>query len=184
MAKAAGIAAAALIALLPTTAHAASSRDAAVTHPNFAAQARSAGLTATQEAGLQAKVDSYLAKTGGTQISPNQIKLQGQGVLVVAVPGDTYAKDLSTPGTVHPNYTCPYLDLCVYSGTSYSGDFINWYYCQLHYAPYITVGSFKDNQSAGTVSVLYLVSGTSTTFRAPLNDPDIDWKQVYEVKVC
>lgn len=62
------------ISLLLTaiTAGAATPAYAQSAKPDFAKQARDAGLTVTQAASLQQWVDTYLARTGGTQVAINK----------------------------------------------------------------------------------------------------------------
>src|SRR4051812_737526 len=78
-------------------------------HAGFAAQVEQAGLTTAQARGLQVKVDHYLATQGGTQVAANKIAVKG-GEIIVAVPGERYARDLARPASVHPRGACPYKD--------------------------------------------------------------------------
>jgi hypothetical protein len=59
---------------------------AAPAKPNFVIQAGDAGLTNAQAASLQTRVNTYLARTGGTQVAINKIDLDGKGTLLLALP--------------------------------------------------------------------------------------------------
>jgi 4-amino-4-deoxy-L-arabinose transferase-like glycosyltransferase len=180
------VAAAAVVAAVApaSAATAAGSAKAAAAHADFSAQARGAGLSASQASALQAKVDTYLAKTGGTQVGANKIDLGGKGVLVLAVPGQAQARDLSSPSAVKPLYTCAYYHFCAFDETGWAGDVLDWFYCGTYSMPWFTTGSFEDHQSSGTWSTLHEVNNGSASFQAPLDDIDIDWSPVLSVTVC
>ncbi|WP_052439513.1 peptidase inhibitor family I36 protein [Streptacidiphilus jiangxiensis] len=65
----------------------------------FAAQARQAGLTATQATALQRQVDAIIAKDGGQQVAANEISLPHGGAVLLALPGHRYARVI--PGAVN-----------------------------------------------------------------------------------
>ncbi|HEX9338052.1 MAG TPA: hypothetical protein VF892_19300 [Pseudonocardiaceae bacterium] len=103
-----GVVLAAGLAALFATAMAAGSASADVSgaHSTFAEQGRAAGLTTTQTIALQAKVDTYLAKLGGTQVALDQIDLHGATVFI-ALPGEAHPRAL--PATAGTNATFPHV---------------------------------------------------------------------------
>jgi len=161
---------------------------AAAVHPDFTAQARGAGLTAAQAATLQAEVDGYLAETGGTQISANQVLLaNGSGELTVPLPGQRYAADLVTPAGVTPALSdghCDYRNFCAFSGTAYSRARMEWFACGTYYMPWTNPGSFDDFQTPGTVSTFYEINNTHFPVVADRLDPDILWQPIYNITIC
>jgi len=116
---------------------------------DFTAPATGAGLTSTEAAALQKRVDAYLTKSGGTQVAANEIRLSDGGSLLLALPGEKYARQLSDP--VGTQASCPYYYLCYYSGTYYTGDVRSAYSCSInYYVPYVGYGSWINNQTPGT----------------------------------
>jgi hypothetical protein len=85
----------------------------------FAAQARADGLSAMEESGLQKRVDVYLDSLGGTQIAPNEIVFGGADLLVT-VPGEQHARDLSAPAAAA--VTCASGDFCGWQLHNFGGD--------------------------------------------------------------
>jgi hypothetical protein len=69
------------------------------------------GLSCAQEQTVQKRVDEYLSEVGGTQVALNKIDLDGTGMMLVALPGEATARDLSRPRAAH---------VC------YGGDFCGW----------------------------------------------------------
>ncbi|WP_433378926.1 hypothetical protein ACQPZX_12570 [Actinoplanes sp. CA-142083] len=117
---------------------------------DFAGQARSAGLTAKQSASLQGKANAYLAKLGkgATQKSFNTIALKGAD-LYLTVPGEAQPRGLAA------SY-CAYYYFCAYSGERQTGDSIHMYDCGVYnYIPWVTMGSWVNNQTRGTRPWLY-----------------------------
>jgi hypothetical protein len=95
---------------------------------------------------LQARADEYLAVLGedATQVGPDKITLPG-ATLVLAVPG---AARLAVP--------CPYTYFCAYSAQSFTGDAFLLEDCgRTTTIPWITTGSWKNNQTPGTQPWLY-----------------------------
>ncbi|MBT2506515.1 hypothetical protein J7I98_11520 [Streptomyces sp. ISL-98] len=157
---------------------------AAVAGPDFAAQARTAGLSAGQTEGLQARVDAFKERTGGVQTAPNKILLGSGAELTVVVPGETYARDLDAPvGTRAP---CAYLRFCAYSGENFTGSQINMYTCRSYSIPWTGNGSWDNNQSSGTRARMYNGSGSLiyTTPGARSYDRSGNWTPVHSVRNC
>jgi hypothetical protein len=70
---------------------------------SFTAQARAAGLTATQAAAFQTKVARESAEVHGTQVAANEIKLPDGGALLLPLPGQRIARVL--PGAVNLGFS-------------------------------------------------------------------------------
>lgn len=128
--------------------------NASTTNPgnaDFTAQGREAGLTDSQAKTLQAEVNGYLAKMGGTQVAANKIRLPGADI-VLPLPGEKRARALTASGGVTASYACNDGHLCVYRDNNFSGPVIDMYYCGIYGMPWATVGSWFDNQIPGTRS--------------------------------
>ena len=131
----------------------------------FMSQARTAGLTAAQANGLQAKIDDYLVKLKGRgkQVSPNQIDLKG-AVLTVTVPGETQTRQLVQPisAQYQPCYISDmYESFCAWKYNEWEGDSIKMWSCWNYSIPWWTTGSWINNQTPGTRPRLYFTDGTS-----------------------
>jgi hypothetical protein len=128
---------------------------------SFAAQARKVGLTAAEAKTLQAEVDTYIARVGGTQVSINKIDVNGAGSLTVPLPGEARAREVSAAGAVAAAATCPDRNFCVYSGPDLTGSKYEWYYCKNpatggdYQMPWGGFGSYHNNQSPGTRAHFY-----------------------------
>ncbi|GGO47178.1 hypothetical protein [Streptomyces lasiicapitis] len=90
------VAAAGALLMLGTGVASAQAGSAAPSTPRFASQAESARLTSAQTTALQADVDRYLKKTGGTQVALNKIDLKGKGQILVALPGEDRPRDFAS----------------------------------------------------------------------------------------
>ena len=157
---------------------------------DFVAQARHAGLSANQAAALQAKMDGYLAKTGGTQIAPNQIDLYG-ATLFVALPGEAHPRDFTGGAAIQSTRPecSPRADygwFCAYSGTYWTGDQIGMYACNQYNIPWSTIGSWDNKQTSGTKAVFYddLHRVYYTTPGAPTWSGYFGWEPVAKVRNC
>ncbi|ATL31578.1 hypothetical protein [Streptomyces formicae] len=157
----------------------------------FRSEAARDGLSAQQISGLQKRVDSFLATSGGTQIAANKIAVKG-GSVTLTVPGEKYARALNSgldgnsPATALGN--CPYYDFCGYKGANYSGSQWNVASCSLHEIPdgWNSGGSWINNQSSGTRARMYNKSKALiyTTPGAYSFDPSGDWGPVWYVRPC
>jgi hypothetical protein len=159
----------------------------------FVAQARAAGLTATQATGLQAKIDDYLTTLDGrgTQVSPNQIDMKG-AVLNVTVPGEKQPRQLVEPtraeydvdycvgGYAQPEW------FCAYKYEQGEGDSIGMWACWNYSIPWFTVGSWMNNQTPGTMPRLYWTDGSSWLMPAAFSyDYDeVYWRVVKSITNC
>lgn len=148
-------------------------------HSAFSAQTQKAGLTGAQARQLQTKVDGYVAKTGGTQVSANKIAVEG-GDLLVAAPGQRYARDLAGPAGDSAVAACGYGWLCLYRG----GDTLNYYRCGTYSMPWVGDGSFINNQTTGTVA-RFLNSDRSERWSSrAYQSGTATWTPVYYVVPC
>src|SRR5258705_2590611 len=90
----------------------------------FAAQAAAAGLTRAQAAQLQTSVDDYLAKIGGVQISANKIQFAEGATLLLPLPGEQQAHEL----TAAADATCDGGHMCAWQYTDFSGGKIDLFF--------------------------------------------------------
>ncbi|MFF0446531.1 hypothetical protein ACFYT4_08985 [Streptomyces sp. NPDC004609] len=156
----------------------------------FTAQAVAAGLTTSEATALQAEVDRYLAKTGGTQIAPNVIDLgRGNGVQV-AVPGERQPRDLThgrgafIPGCVggaDPDY------FCAYENSSYTGSHVYLHGCPGGVAIPFGSGGSWDNYLNNSVKVRMYDNFSTLIYTTPNShsrDATADWTPIYRVQGC
>lgn len=154
------------------------------------AAAQGPGLTPAQAHELQARVDAYLAKLGGTQIAINEIRLPHGADLLLTLPGEKTAHRISTTGTraATPGslLDCPHYYICLFQGQNYTGDVISAYQCGVYVPiPFANYGSWINNQSSGTVAHFY-----DYYYNAFPTDPAYsasvswDWAPWYNVKAC
>ncbi|MEU8868718.1 hypothetical protein [Streptomyces umbrinus] len=158
----------------------------------FVALAREAGLSVEQAAGLQEKVDGYLGKLAGsgTQVSPNQIELGG-AVLNVAVPGENGPRPLGdVSATVENADECngwtKYGWFCAYKYKNRSGDNIGMYRCGHYDIPWVTTGSWVNNQTTGTEPMMYYTN-TGSELLPPAysyRDSGVNWRVVDRIRNC
>ncbi|NNN36300.1 hypothetical protein HLK59_39275 [Streptomyces sp. S3(2020)] len=151
---------------------------------DFTSQARAAGLTATQADALQEAVDRYVAQTGGTQVSANQIDLRG-ATLSVPVPGEARPRTFGT-SDVHCNSGADYEYFCAYSETYFNGTSIAWWACGVEkYIPWNWEGSWDNNQTPGTRARIYYLHHSALTPPAPSRKLyGEDWANVRSIKGC
>ncbi|MFM9442366.1 hypothetical protein [Streptomyces acidiscabies] len=148
-----------LLAFMATPASA--SAEAADAARDFTAQARSAGLNGTEAKGLLARVDGYLAKMPGTQAGANKIALADGGELLLTLPGERNARDLTAPDT-GPGAAagCPYTYVCAYPYENFGGDELRLYTCDyLTHIPWTGTGSWINNQRSTLYAKFYDVNG-------------------------
>jgi len=131
---------------------------------------------ASNRSGPQARVDAYLAQTGGTQVAANEIALPSGAILTLATPGQV------APDTL----ACPHLYFCAYSGTNYTGDVISAFTCRKEVFIPFNFGSWVNNQSQGTQakfedSTHRVFYTTPPAFSARASQ---DWTHVWWVVPC
>ena len=153
----------------------------------FAAQARAGGLSTAQASGLQAEVNSYLAQLGGRQIAANAIDLDGTGIVVVPVPGESKVRDLAGLAAASPETTgtCFEGDFCAWQLNNRNGAFIAKFKCNsvvnfprsnpdwLAKVGGVFQGSYWNHQTGGAHAFIY--SGVNATgnlnFSPPVGSP-------------
>ncbi|MGR3866972.1 peptidase inhibitor family I36 protein [Streptomyces graminifolii] len=169
-----------LSAFMPATAGAVQSEPGRAV---FASQAESLGLTKPEAQQLQARVDSYLSKLGGRQVAVNKIDLAGAEVLL-ALPGEKTARDVTTKS--EPGLVCPELYFCAWSQMWFTGDKIFMYHCNNWYIPWVSTGSWMNNQTNGTVAYFLDDRGIARWHDqgAVDDDLDADWSWVHYVYNC
>lgn len=155
----------------------------------FAGQAGAAGLTASQANALQEQVESRLAGVEGRQVSANRIALANGASLVVAVPGEQYARDLAAPNGKQKvlAWECDYTYFCMYRGPNGTGDRLALYKCQNYgLTNWVGVGSYYNRQTPGTQAQFKNKSGAViwTTGGAPSYHANYNWDPVWTVKPC
>ncbi len=154
---------------------------------SYAAQAQRAGLTAKQTRILQQRVDEVVARTHGRQIGPNTVAFRG-GKATVAVPGERYARDLRTTYAPAASDSCPYGNFCGYTGSAYTGDEYDFYYCGYYNTSsyLLSGGSWGNNQTQHRRVYMYGSGGTViyTTPNAFYHTASGDWGPVYGLKTC
>ncbi|MFD9357253.1 hypothetical protein [Streptomyces sp. NPDC060031] len=154
---------------------------------DFAVQAASAGLNATQARSLQKRVDGYLASTKGTQIGANKIALPG-GELLLALPGEQKARDLdaaAVPGDTVEG--CRYSYVCAYKYEDFTGDRFDMFTCNhLFRITWNTTGSWINNQRS-TLYATFYDRNTVPQWSSPGGlsyDAAADWRWVWYVSPC
>lgn len=157
----------------------------AAPEPAFAAQARTLGLSDTQASDLQKEVAGYLGKLGGTQVAVNKIDLGNGGFVLLALPGETYARDLERP-SVTGAASCPYLHLCAFKRTNFNGNIIAVFDCSdPENIPWTTTGSYVNNQTPGTVGTFRLTNGNdSRTGPAYYERTPWNWLTTARIDAC
>ncbi|GAA2658766.1 hypothetical protein LV78_000464 [Actinosynnema pretiosum] len=126
----------------------------------FAVQARASGLTQAQTTRLQDEVDGYLARWGGRQVAANRVERDG-AVLTVAVPGEERSRSLAGQIDHCRGGWVDFGWFCAYEREDGQGSSLALYSCAWQHIPWLSVGSWQDNQTPGTRSTMYFVGGAS-----------------------
>ncbi|GAA1719417.1 hypothetical protein GCM10009745_80520 [Kribbella yunnanensis] len=150
--------AAALAAVLPLSSASAVAQGPDTTPARFAAEVRTAGLSADEQQELQRAVNAELAKRGGKQVAANQVRWAGgDATTTIQYPNQRRARALSSSMGVQAGdpSTCAYGNFCVYTGSGYTGNRTDFYHCR-DYVFYDDFWSYVNNQTGGTVAVLHL----------------------------
>ncbi|MGW2368762.1 peptidase inhibitor family I36 protein [Streptomyces sp. NPDC001667] len=177
---------------LALTAGLGASHATAATSGRYTAQAEHAGLTGAQSVALQKDVDRYVAQTGGKQVSANRVDVPG-GFVLVAVPGEKYARDLRT--TTHPTSAadCDPYNFCGWPKSYYEGTVWERSKCGVYWEipnGWNSGGSWWNNQSKGVVAKMYGKSHNWVYSTPPAQvgngsyDATADWHPVWYVKAC
>ncbi|MFE6667458.1 hypothetical protein ACFVFH_28345 [Streptomyces sp. NPDC057697] len=150
----------------------------------FAAQAQEAGLSRTDAAALQRRVDGYLTTMGGKQIAANKIDLGGGSSVVLTLPGEKRARELT--GSKKILDSCNSKTFCAFQNAQWWGDEIQMVACSDYMIPWTAVGSWINNQTTGTVAQF---KDNTATVRwvdggAFAQDDTADWSWVLYVNNC
>ncbi|GAA1272563.1 hypothetical protein GCM10009677_27100 [Sphaerisporangium rubeum] len=152
--------------------------------PDFQADAKAAGLSATEAENLQRRVDKYLTEHGGKQVAANKIEYGTGGTLLLSLPGERFARELDEPVAV--TTTCDYGFFCAWSGTNFTGDKRSEYYCsELISIPWSGTGSWRNEQTRGTVA-RFLNGARNEIDRstAPGYKFSYSWSPVFFIDIC
>lgn len=174
-----------------TTAQAAATSGTAGAAPRhatapFAAQGKSLGLNSAQVKALQSRADSYLDERGGTQIAANKIRLADGSTLVLALPAAKGSLGKEQNGPALASYACNYGHFCAFSGPNFTGDVIDMYQCAEYSIPWSGYGSWKNNQTPGTVANFESSDHVSRWHDrgAYSQDTNADWSWVWYLRNC
>jgi hypothetical protein len=149
----------------------------------FAVQVRDAGLDLQQARVLQLQIDAYLARVGGTQVAANEIRYGGGASLILPLPGETRARSLAAGRVAEPT-GCPFQYLCAYQYEGFAGGEIHAFYCGVLVSmPWGSVGSWRNNQTSGTVGTFY-GGNPSSTGPAYSSSGSYNWLPVSHIRAC
>ncbi|MFJ4244813.1 hypothetical protein ACIP17_29920 [Streptomyces iakyrus] len=183
--------AAVALALLSVGWAGSASAGTAPTSAVFDEQASAAGLSRDEADALQAKVDRYLARQDGRQVSANEIVLADGARLTVTVPGERYVREMNTSATTASRsaaqWECDYTYFCMFRQTLGMGDRLALYHCQDYALQNWTgEGSYYNNQTPGTRAVFKNQNRNviDTTLAAPFSVASYDWTPVWFVRPC
>lgn len=130
--------------------------------PDFQQQAREAGLTPAQVDYLQKQSDYYLTTMGGKRVAINQIDVNGTATVNIALPGEKYPRDFATQGDARlPGPPCveghgaPYYYFCAFKYQYFTGDSIAMFNCKSYSIPWVSEGSWDNNQTPGTEPMMF-----------------------------
>jgi Peptidase inhibitor family I36 len=143
-------------------------------------------VAGAQAAALQAQVDGYLAKVGGTQVAANEIRTAAGADLLVPLPGETTARSLD--GTNAPAAaSCPFEDLCAWQGTNFTGARMTAFTCGRDVSiPWVGNGSWWNNQTRGTDGWFENSNDSIRAFTggAPSSLASYNWTPVFAMEPC
>ncbi|GAA2325616.1 hypothetical protein OKJ48_00360 [Streptomyces kunmingensis] len=136
----------------------------------YAQQAHDAGLTNSQAAQLQRKVDAALARQADSrQIGANKL----------AIPGGTLT--LAAPGKFSAAIACSNGHLCIQDGQGSTWDY---YYCGYYDFYGIGDGVFNNNQTSGTRARFYNSNGSERWSNVAKATGTASWTPVYHIRPC
>ena len=187
------IATASAAAALLTLSISAGTASASAPEP-FADQARAAHLTPAQDGALRAEVAKYLQRSGGKQISLNEIKVDDKRTIRVAIPGEAHPRTFTDHGSTAPAYSSicnPYADtqngyFCAFSGYGWTGSEDPMYYCHSYPMNYTGTGSYVNRQYGTHVAKFYGKSGNYIDESLPpiSASNSQNWYHVWTVVPC
>jgi hypothetical protein len=173
--------------LVTLTAGAATPSYAPSAKPDFAAQAKAAGLTGPEAASLQKRVDDYLARIGGTQVTINKINLDGKAELLLTLPGEERAREVDENGGVGTAAACDYYSFCAYSQQNQLGNVLSYTYCAYQLEmPFYGYGSYINHQSWYVSAHFYDYNRVYMydSLQAPVIVNTFNWSYVSWIKPC
>ena len=106
--------------------------------------------------------------------------------ILLTLPGVTTARDFHQ--VVHPDTTgCPYYNFCTWDQTGFVGDRVLYYYCQDAPMPFVSTGSYDNNQTPGTIAVFKNYYKVQIDHSNAPGQPGVSpyyWLPVYYIKPC
>jgi hypothetical protein len=115
----------------------------------------------------------------------------GGAVLNVAVPGEERPRHLvRATRAEYKVVVCyrgaPYKFFCAFSLERYDGTYIAMYHCDIYPIPFVTTGSWDNNQTPGTRPVLTFTNGTRWVMPPAHSSQDVgvNWYPVRTIKNC
>jgi hypothetical protein len=165
----------------------------AVSQPDFRQQARAAGLTQAQASYLQQQSDYYLAAMGGKRVSLNQIDVNGTATVSIALPGESHPRDFAAKsGARLPGPPCvegsgaPYLYFCAYKYQYLTGDSIAMYHCVSYSIPWVSEGSWDNNQTPGTSPMMFYSNSGSERLPGAYSYQftGVFWRYITAIRPC
>ena len=168
--KASAVAAAGVIAAVGLSAPASGSTQEARLGAAVAAEAKQAGLSTAEAAGMQKKVDAQLARTpGAQQTGVNEItSVDGQSVMTLPLPGEKKARGVDEAVGALGTANCAKYYTCLYEHKDFNGRRLAWKDCNFNHLRdwdfTDKTSSYHNNQSRGTKTYVYnwTSSGWST----------------------
>lgn len=121
--KLAGLAAAAALAAAGMVSPAGAAPAPTTLDTKIAAEAKQAGLSPVEVAGLQDKVDAELkaAPAGAKQVSVNQVAYRDGAVITVPLPGEKSARAVGEKRSAAGTPNCPYGSACLWEAIRFEG---------------------------------------------------------------
>jgi hypothetical protein len=156
----------------------------AATHgpSGYAQQASRAGLSQSQAAYLQHKIDGLITSNPtARQVSANTVEIGGK-LLAIGAPGQKTVQAIGISNAAAAA-ACPSGYLCTY----HNGQAINYYYCTTHYlSGWTGLGYIFNNQTTGTKSILYKLNGDRymTDIAKDQVTREVNWDPVWSIHVC
>ncbi|MGW7529738.1 hypothetical protein [Streptomyces sp. NPDC054783] len=160
----------------------------------FADQARAAHLTPAQDGALRAEVAKYLRRSGGKQISLNEIKVDDKRTIRVAIPGEAHPRTFTDHGSTAPAYSSicnPYATtqngyFCAFSGQYWTGSEDPMYYCHSYPMNYTGTGSYVNRQYGTRVAKFYDKHGNKIDESLPPISAasSQNWYHVWKIVPC
>ncbi|MBD0746729.1 hypothetical protein [Streptomyces sp. CBMA152] len=160
----------------------------------FAGQARAAHLTPAQDSALRAEVAKYLKRSGGKQISLNEIKVDDKRTIRVAIPGEAHPRTFTDHGSTAPAYSSicnPFAYtqngyFCAFSDYAWAGSEDQMYYCHSYDMNFTSTGSWVNRQYGTHAAKFYGKRGDylGQTLPPISASKEQNWYYVWTVVPC